>query len=1575
MKYTTILLLLSAWVSIVCAFTPEISVTESDSISKLIRYFDDSSNILIMRDNKAFISFDDGKSFEQVKGIEDKVVSIQFDPFVKDRAFILTMTKTHFVTNDQGKSWSKFTSDVYDFDGNGLASVPKLEFNAADPNLLLMSNYQCPDENYNHKCEHVFHYTKDGFKSASKKLPINAHVCRFARATKESGIANSQTIYCSENELNSHKHIVKSRLYKSDDFFKNRKEFDLTETGNGAIIDIKVEENFMTVVMRNDKFNEKSRVDMYVSKDGKDFLKADLQVDVKYGVMSFHASSPSALFLSTMSYGRGSSRASKLFRSDSLGLHFTEVLDNIASDVVLKVENIDGAWLADVQVESEEDAPKSLLDIIFGGGKSKDVITKYSFNDGDDWIPLKSNSPNCKIEDGCSVHLWSFSELGGEGKFVTGPTPGILMGVGTEGKHLTHDISEMKTFVSRDGGYSWDLVLEEACVFSFGDQGNVMLAMPYAGVKRTDPGKFFYYSLNQGKDWEKVEIKDAVYILDFITSVDGSSRKFLIHGIKPDFNTGDDKELLYHIDFSKAYGGKTCKDSDFEDIYARQVPDNIQLCAYGHKEKFHRRKQDAECFVDKLFEDVRVYDEPCQCVENDFECALGFKPSEKGGNQCVPDPKMIAKLCEGKDVLEIYDKSKINGNLCELRSKKLEDFATKEKIKCADYTKPKDDPSGDTQEIKITTSDFEGKLAQYAYLGNNDKTLADNVVMKTNEDSIFVSTNGGVSFVKAPIHDKILGFYTGLLPGQIVLVSDTDVQYYSEDGAETFHRITTPNKFVPVVRKAVAFHKTDASKFLWLGGDCDGGDYNCKASAYVTTNYGQSFNKILDNVVACDYVGPIFRKPVDNLIFCTKIESDGKKSLYSIDGSKSANKIYDDIVGYAVSDTYVVAAVVKDGSLEAKVTVDGKIFADADFPKDLKVEPHQAYTVLDSSTGSIFMHVTTSAQNGFEYGSLLKSNSNGTYFVLSLDHVNRNEEGYVDFDRIDGLEGTILANIVANYKDGKGQKKLQTLISRNDGSEWDYLIPPAVDSKGAKYGCNGAPLEKCALHLHGFTERADYRDTYSSGSAVGFLIGVGNVGEYLDDIASASTFLSTDGGATWKEVQSGVYQWEYGDQGTILMLVDAVGETDKFLYSLDDGKSWNEYKFTDKPVKILDLATVPTDTARKFIIFAHHPKDTRDTLSYSIDFTNIYKRQCQLDLDNPDSDDYEYWSPSHPNTPDNCLFGHKSQYLRRAMGHYDCFIGGAPLSEGHKVTQNCACTRRDYECDYNYYRDSKDNTCKLVAGMSASDRKKDMCSKPGAFQYFDTTGYRKIPLSTCVGGKQYDTFSPHACPGKEQEFNEYYGREIKGGKLFFISFIPLITFLGTTWFVYDRGVRRNGGFERLGQIRLNDQDFEEGFNPIEDNQVDVVVNRIVKGGVYTAAVVFATFKTIRKIDRKVLEKIGNIVFRRQPGARNYVSIPNEDEDELFGDFDDDVDEELAHGARLSQEQFERRDMFRDDDDDDDFESNIDVGGGSSAKGGKDTDGDGKTKASSTERLFDIDDEEEGEERASSKGDDVEPGSK
>jgi Sortilin, neurotensin receptor 3, len=70
------------------------------------------------------------------------------------------------------------------------------------------------------------------------------------------------------------------------------------------------------------------------------------------------------------------------------------------------------------------------------------------------------------------------------------------------------------------------------------------------------------------------------------------------------------------------------------------------------------------------------------------------------------------------------------------------------------------------------------------------------------------------------------------------------------------------------------------------------------------------------------------------------------------------------------------------------------------------------------------------------WGNILKSNSNGTYFGLSIDNVNRDDGGYVDFEKMIGLDGIALVNIVSNTQDAPvtGRKNIQTRITHNDGA-------------------------------------------------------------------------------------------------------------------------------------------------------------------------------------------------------------------------------------------------------------------------------------------------------------------------------------------------------------------------------------------------------------------------------------------------------------------------------------------------------------------------------------------------------------
>jgi Sortilin, neurotensin receptor 3, len=122
------------------------------------------------------------------------------------------------------------------------------------------------------------------------------------------------------------------------------------------------------------------------------------------------------------------------------------------------------------------------------------------------------------------------------------------------------------------------------------------------------------------------------------------------------------------------------------------------------------------------------------------------------------------------------------------------------------------------------------------------------------------------------------------------------------------------------------------------------------------------------------------------------------------------------------------------------------------------VQKKKAYTILESSTDSVFLHMTTSESPRPYWGDLLKSNWNGTYFGTSIMNVNRDERGYVDFEKMIGLDGIALINVVSNPDMAAvtGAKDLQTRITHNDGGSWKQLNPPKYDSHGQPYGCQSA---------------------------------------------------------------------------------------------------------------------------------------------------------------------------------------------------------------------------------------------------------------------------------------------------------------------------------------------------------------------------------------------------------------------------------------------------------------------------------------------------------------------------------------
>jgi hypothetical protein len=117
-----------------------------------------------------------------------------------------------------------------------------------------------------------------------------------------------------------------------------------------------------------------------------------------------------------------------------------------------------------------------------------------------------------------------------------------------------------------------------------------------------------------------------------------------------------------------------------------------------------------------------------------------------------------------------------------------------------------------------------------------------------------------------------------------------------------------------------------------------------------------------------------------------------------------------------------------------------------------------------------------------------------------------------------------------------------------------------------------------------------------------------------------------------------------------------------------------------------------------------------------------------------------------------------------------------------------------YNSAYNYVR-QPGGECSLIEGLKLADPQA-VCEQ-GAKEWWDNTPYRKIPLSTCEGGKEYDkTGEVHPCPGFEDEFEKKHG--ISGFGIFMAIVLPFVAAGGIGYYVW----RNWDG--KFGRIRLGE---------------------------------------------------------------------------------------------------------------------------------------------------------------------------
>ncbi|CAG8720980.1 25965_t:CDS:10, partial [Gigaspora rosea] len=661
---------------------------------------------------------------------------------------------------------------------------------------------------------------------------------------------------------------------------------------------------------------------------------------------------------------------------------------------------------------------------------------------------------------------------------------------------------------------------------------------------------------------------------------------------------------------------------------------------------------------------------------------------------------------------------------------------------------------------------FDSRINDYVYI---EKTKT---ILINSNNQIWKSTDQGYSW------ELIEGLKDVNVLSMIqnpYFKDNSETQYYTTDAGKDIKSMTVPKKPNLLELPILDFHPAEKAWLIYTSSEECEDDFslNCKALAHYTQNHGAKWKPLDEYVRICSWALDTKFIVDKDLIFCESYEyKEGSQRSFinnplqfwsSNNFGKDKTIIFNDIVGFATFEQYMVVAEILQSAqgLRLSVSLNGENFTEAKFPLSMQITKN-AYTVLESITSSIMLHVTTSPQ--YLWGNILKSNSNGTDFVHSLEFANRDEKGFVDFEKIRGIDGIAIANIVSNVDElnmGGTRKKLRSKITFNDGSTWKPLTIPERDSDGKPYDCKG----DCSLHLHGYTERQNHRDDFSSSSAVGLVMGVGNVGNYLTPYLDGDTFLTRDAGKTWIEVRKGAHMYEFGDQGSILVMVDDEEPTDRFLYSFNEGGSWQEYNLTQSKerVKVYDITAYPSDVSSKFLLRGS--------------YENNWSKEVYV---LGDDSDFEEWTPSHSEGTE-CLFGKKIKYDRKISGRI-CHIDKAKQP---KVEDDvCSCTIQDYECDYNYIRNGE--LCELAPNVNLEYSRKEQCANG------ETYCYRKIPISNCSGGQDFAEIKQQFCPRASSLF---WG-------LFVLSFLIIIGIFGA--YVMYRKRNRHSGYSTLGHIRIGD---------------------------------------------------------------------------------------------------------------------------------------------------------------------------
>lgn len=121
-----------------------------------------------------------------------------------------------------------------------------------------------------------------------------------------------------------------------------------------------------------------------------------------------------------------------------------------------------------------------------------------------------------------------------------------MMAVGNVGEYLA-PYTDSDTFLTRDGGFTWEEIRKDAHMYEFGDSGSILVIANDEG-----PTDHVLFSTNEGLSWREYNFGQKLRVASIVTMSAETSRKFILFG-----HIGT-QSLAVHLDFTEITSRK-CK--------------------------------------------------------------------------------------------------------------------------------------------------------------------------------------------------------------------------------------------------------------------------------------------------------------------------------------------------------------------------------------------------------------------------------------------------------------------------------------------------------------------------------------------------------------------------------------------------------------------------------------------------------------------------------------------------------------------------------------------------------------------------------------------------------------------------------------------------------------------------------------------------------------------------------------------------------------------------------------------------------------------------------------------------------